>query len=890
MADSLLAHSVTHLRFVFVTTSTPNPCVMSSSFRSSRLARPFSAALVPLAALAAASVAHAQSPAPSTAAGEDWSFPFTVTEEPYSGLFRMGASAQPDAAGGLVKNVGRTLTWASVNPAEDVYDFSYLENALSSAATASPSYGVIFRLKSSVLDGSEEGQGGTQSQFVPQWVLDKYNITAPAHGGDDTTYSDNDTFHTTGNKLYVAPWHPGVQAEWQKFIREFGRRKYIQSPHFIAIYLHGISKSSGEEMDIDSTTYVNQAANTVAGSGYSSLGAALMGTFQQRMDTWVQAAGAYIHKVIWVGAGEFHGVDSAYNRVDLDNYALVSGLGSRRGFIEHYYYGRIQPPTAGQNYNNGYVTSDWSAELRDGRYWGDENEETDEYGSVTGEIRDFAYKSSFFRAAQVGMNFLWTSTTPIGYAGGIPGWFTKVAGKPAAQSPDAAVWLREAQVRILPAPPWTNQYTTQGTAQPFKNLERLVYQRDITNRMSVATQLKAMPYVSLKDTTNTDEYTARRTDVANGSREMAFMLDAGFKSAIKAQGQPVQIKVHYLENHTAQWTLRVAKSGSTFVDLGNIQASSASNTWKTATFTLTSANLSSAFVPGALGTDIDFAIRMTGTQTTNNLTVRYVRVVRTATPPVAPTIKVQPLSRALLSGATATLHVVGRGPGTLGYQWKKNGTNISGATSASLTVTSADTGNYTVVVSNATGSVTSNTATVSAAYSQLLDGFGDGNYSTPPWTTHTGTGGTVTFSALNTNPSPAGSYYLKIDFNNSSTWKYAVLKDPSTSYGSNWSANGANALRFYLRGNNAGVPHQALQVQIREGDTGERWQAAIGNFARNDTWTLVTVPFSELVEMAGSPAGNNTLDLSAIDQIRFLHEGDANARSIQVDHIQAIQL
>ncbi len=843
-----------------------------------------------LAALAAV-VTHAQSPAPATAGGEDWSFPVSVTEEPYSGLFRLGSDSSPDAPGGLVKNIGRTLTWASLNPAEDVYDFSYLENVLDSAATATPSYGVIFRLKSSVHDGTEQGQGGVQTQLIPQWVLDKYSIQAQPHGdADDTGYSDNDTFHTTHNKLYVAPWHPGVQAEWRKFIREFGRRKYIQSRHFIAIYLHGVSKSDGEEMDIEAGEFRGQAEDTVPGSGYATLGAALMGCFQQRMDTWAQAAGPYIHKVIWVGAGTISGVDSAYNPVDLDNYALVTGLGSRRGFIEHYYYGRIQPPTAGQNYNNGYMTSDWSAELRDGRYWGDENEETDEYGSVTGEIRELAYKSSFFRAAQVGMNFLWTGAAPIGYAGGIPGWFTKVAGKPAAHSPDAAVWLRQAQVRVLPAPPWTNQYTTQDTSQPFKNLERLVYQRDITNRMSVATQLKAMPYVSLKDKAVTDEYTARRTDVANGSREMAFMLDAGFKSAIKAQAQPLQIKVHYLENHTSQWTLRVAKSGSTYVDLGNVQATTASNTWKTVTFTLTSANLANGFVPGVLGTNIDFVVRMTGTQTSNNLTVRYVRVVRTATPPVAPTIKVQPASQFILSGATATFHVVGRGPGSLSYQWKKNGTNVSGATNASLARTSADTGNYTVVVSNATGSVTSSTATLSAAYSQLLDGFSDGNYTAPPWTTSTGSGGTVSFTALNTDPSPAGSYFLKIDFNNTSIWKYAVLKDPSTSYGPNWVAGGANALRFYIRGSNANVPHHALQLQIREGDTGERWSVGIGNLVQNDIWTLVTVPFSELVESAGSPAGNNTLDLSAIDQIRFLHEGDANARSILVDHIHAVQL
>jgi hypothetical protein len=45
------------------------------------------------------------------------------------------------------------------------------------------------------------------------------------------------------------------------------------------------------------------------------------------------------------------------------------------------------------------------------------------------------------------------------------------------------------------------------------------------------------------------------------------------------------------------------------------------------------------------------------------------------------------------------------GSGTLHYQWQWNGTNVAGATNASLTTTNA--GNYTVVVSNAVGVVTS---------------------------------------------------------------------------------------------------------------------------------------------------------------------------------------
>src|SRR5581483_7892396 len=51
----------------------------------------------------------------------------------------------------------------------------------------------------------------------------------------------------------------------------------------------------------------------------------------------------------------------------------------------------------------------------------------------------------------------------------------------------------------------------------------------------------------------------------------------------------------------------------------------------------------------------------------------------------------------------------------LSYQWQKNGTNIAGATSASLTLNSiqgGDAGDYAAVVTNAGGSTTSFPATL----------------------------------------------------------------------------------------------------------------------------------------------------------------------------------
>ena len=84
--------------------------------------------------------------------------------------------------------------------------------------------------------------------------------------------------------------------------------------------------------------------------------------------------------------------------------------------------------------------------------------------------------------------------------------------------------------------------------------------------------------------------------------------------------------------------------------------------------------------------------------------------------PVAPTITTQPVNQTVTAGQTATFTVVANGTTPMTYQWKKNGMAISGATSSSYTTpatTSSDNGSqFTVVVSNVAGNVTSSAATL----------------------------------------------------------------------------------------------------------------------------------------------------------------------------------
>jgi hypothetical protein len=93
----------------------------------------------------------------------------------------------------------------------------------------------------------------------------------------------------------------------------------------------------------------------------------------------------------------------------------------------------------------------------------------------------------------------------------------------------------------------------------------------------------------------------------------------------------------------------------------------------------------------------------------------------------APSIATQPANVTVTEGLPATFSVSATGTGTLRYQWRRNGTAISGATEASYTVArtvAADNAaRFSVVVSNNTGPVTSADAvlTVQAATGPLID-------------------------------------------------------------------------------------------------------------------------------------------------------------------------
>lgn len=89
--------------------------------------------------------------------------------------------------------------------------------------------------------------------------------------------------------------------------------------------------------------------------------------------------------------------------------------------------------------------------------------------------------------------------------------------------------------------------------------------------------------------------------------------------------------------------------------------------------------------------------------------------VATLTVIVPPAITTQPLSQSVTQGVNVTFTAAAAGTAPLSYQWRLNGTNISGATQTGYTrnnVQPADAGNYSVLVSNFAAVVASSNASL----------------------------------------------------------------------------------------------------------------------------------------------------------------------------------
>lgn len=239
-----------------------------------------------------------------------------------------------------------------------------------------------------------------------------------------------------------------------------------------------------------------------------------------------------------------------------------------------------------------------------------------------------------------------------------------------------------------------------------------------------------------------------------------------------------------------------------------------------------------------------------------------------------PVILTQPQSRTVNLGSNAMFTALATGPEPLSYQWRFNGTNLSGATASSYTVTNAqiiNEGGYTIVITNFFGSITSYVASLTVD-------------STPPGTPTILAGWDV--SALSTyGPSPFSPTTNAPNLSIVGLTRGIGVGTSGSAAGRAWGGNGFDSAtvpaalnaedyatfsitalagykvsftaisRFDYRRSGTGPPNGVLQYQI-------------GNGAFTDI-ALLAYPISPT-----SGASLNAIDLSGVDNLQNVPAGN----------------
>jgi hypothetical protein len=213
---------------------------------------------------------------------------------------------------------------------------------------------------------------------------------------------------------------------------------------------------------------------------------------------------------------------------------------------------------------------------------------------------------------------------------------------------------------------------------------------------------------------------AALTDTAAYSVTVTSTLN-GTTTSVTSTGGNLKVNVAPSLTTAPHDTTVLAAAPASFAVVAAAGAGSSAGTlsyqWKKGA-TSVGTSLASYSVAAAAITDTG-SYTVVVTRTLNGTTTSFTSTVGKLTVNVAPVIATQPRDTTVVAGVPGTITVVASAPGggLLSYQWRKNGTDITGATSATLTgagAALADTGAYSVVVLSSLNGTTTSTTSGSA--------------------------------------------------------------------------------------------------------------------------------------------------------------------------------
>jgi hypothetical protein len=530
----------------------------------------------------------APDPSQQQVSEDDWWLPEWVT--PLPDVVGFYGDTPADVPCQTLKLV--TFRWKDVHPREGVFDWSPLEKALAGKNN------IYTRLENSHVI------------HCPDWLLEKYpDLRTRILTGEPT----RDNWEQKTGGTYLPLWHPGVKAEFRKLLVSFKQHGFGAHPRLKFSYIPG-AWAWGE--------FGVEFVKEMRAEGMPP--ADFMSWWRGLVEDYVDAYGKEnAHKLMFTGQDNLPQCDGdlewqkAIGR-KLFEYVWQKGGSTRFGLLEKFDFLTGDMPIYGitaveiDNARYFVVNEDNPLIATPQRIIGAENEEIGNANIPWDNY--YQLKMTALKSLAIRVNCVFLADRIWEKGGSVHQYMLKTLGRHYWDSPDAWCALREGRDVYQE---WSRYQLGHRGPWMVRNWERWLVQREVdTDGKTVAVYPVKSPVKF-----NEGALEARRTDLAHGSSCIYFGVDDRF---MKGSRNAVQIKVTYLDQSEGRWWVEYDAEGDAYKKTMLVKGVG-DGKWKTATLVVDDATFQNRQRGG-----MDLRI-VNGD--TNDLTVRFVRVVRLTQPP-----------------------------------------------------------------------------------------------------------------------------------------------------------------------------------------------------------------------------------------------------------------